>query len=266
MIIAALCFIPIVLAVILLAVVFGFAGLYALAAIGIVVLAYAIVAALIGLVVLLVVWVLSLIPQSIMHFINGHEIEGPATFFENTVKRTLSALQEEEEGFQKAITCQADYLANISKIVKSKKFAVLLPPLLLFVTPAMSTVADIYIQAHAEAYLDGAKLAELNEKVGGSIQKQVELLFKSIPLQLQNVNEFVYEYLVEVPMQLPIVVEMVKEYSDPKVFMVAVASLADLGTKFAQFKKAVFAMRIGSGLLIGPLQFFEMLAKFDRAA
>lgn len=270
-----ICAVPVSVGIILIEAVFVAAYAYAFGGMFLVFGVYACIGVCAGAVLLLLVYTATLPIQLAMKCMDDtKEVDTPYSFFQGAVERfgndvwahaenPFKLLPTDDKTESQDTSSQGTCLPVVSKIIKNKVWALALPFIILLSVLIMQVVSFFFMQIHSMATVDEETSLKLAETVQGSWTQQLQNLWQPVPRIFVETNSFVYEYLVSKIMLVPHMLKTVKEYLDPKDLIASAATLLDLKTKFHQLQKAVLALRVGSGLMMGPLKLFETLAKYD---
>jgi len=152
---------------------------------------------------------------------------------------------------------------NIPKLlVTSHMYATIIPVLCVFLVMLSQFSDTTLIIAYAGTNFDETEISTLGQRAATMPPLQAAL--RQVTDAFGSVSHFLHFFFVEMPEEIPAVVESAKKFLDKDLIMVYMASMLDLGSKFENFKKGVFALRFCTGLLRGPLRLLETLAKYDH--
>jgi hypothetical protein len=195
------------------------------------------------------VYVLSLIPMSIMKCAKGYPIQTPSEYFAHSYERLEHEIKNTNDQ------------THVKGFIMSKKWCILVPIAAFYSAEILDGLSSMLMGNLALSEGKYAEVIDLQSRIASP--PIIQALIGIACTICAAANQFVYQYLVLIPLQaVPIYHEMLA-YLDPQVALQAMASLADLGTKFDQFRNAVFLLRVGGGLMVGPLRLFQALAELD---
>jgi len=246
LILLLLCIFPLIIVIYLLS--FILIG-WEILALAIVAVVYGFVFMLAFFLLLLVVYVLTLPIELVMVCLKKKEsVQTPMDFYNGLLSRFSAEMSSTPK-------------TDLKSILTSKLYAILIPGLCFLSMMLLAETSVPLVQSYALANEDYPKIMLLREKA--LAMPAWQLFFVQWAEQMAVPTQFLKVALVDGPLHI---VEMAKDFiavCNVEEFLAYVATLLDLGTTLEQFKKAMFALRLGGGLVAGPLWFFAQLAKYD---